>query len=75
MTNEHGMSLSVCTDLTRLADIVAAEVDKHDVLSALLLIAQQLSFQGLVALGGLPSSPRPCQRPAQAEDLDEKAMQ
>ena len=58
-----------------LADIVTAEVHKHDVLSALLLVAQQLPFQGCVALGGLPSSPRSCQRSAQPEVLDEEAIQ
>jgi hypothetical protein len=36
------------------ADVVAAEVDQHQVFGALLRIGQQLGFEGLILLGVLP---------------------
>ena len=49
---------------THLAHIIAPQVHKHDVLSTLLLIRQQLRLQGSVLLRGQPPLPRPRQRPA-----------
>lgn len=51
-------------DGTRLADVVAAEVNKHDVLRTLLLIRQQLRLQRRIVLRRPPPPPSPRQRPA-----------
>ena len=40
------------------ADVVAAEVDEHDVLGALLFVRQQAHRQGFVLFGGLAARHR-----------------
>ena len=49
-----------------LADIIAAQVDQHDVLAALLLVSQQLLLQGHILCRGFAPPPSASQRPAQA---------
>ena len=56
----------VSTRPTHLAHVVAPQVHKHDVLSALLLVRQQLRLQGGVLLRRRPPPPRARQRPAQS---------
>lgn len=48
---------------TCLADIVAPQIHQHDVLAALLVVRQQIFFQGLVLAQSLPSPSCACQRP------------
>ena len=55
---------SLLSGEARLADVVAAQVDEHDVLRALLAIGQQARLRRSIRLGRFAPPPRAGQRPA-----------
>ncbi len=63
-SQQQGIQGLPMVGLSHLSDIVAAQVHKHDVLCALLLVSQQLRLQRRIALWRLSTPPRSCQRPA-----------